>query len=190
MKPKPDNVPRSKLLGYTTQRPPEADGSPTERFYALVEQCKSVGSLHVAQLTSHPAFREIVSMGEDVVPFLLGGLVGDEPENWFSTLQKITGVDPVSSSSRADPKSMAQDWLRWGQERGIAPVSRSNVVPEPVSSGSVAVGEDGGKVILRAAEDGGPAQLTPEEAELTAARLVNAARAARQDQANKSAPGA
>jgi len=187
MRPKPDNVPRSKLLGYSTQQPPKTGGGLAERFEALVERCKSVGSLHIAQLTSHPAFQEIVSMGDDVVPLLLGGLIGDEPEDWFSTLQRITGVNPVSPASRGNPKSMAQDWLRWAEERGIMPLKQSNVVSENVSSGNVAIGFGDGKVILHA-KDG--TQLTPEEAERTAGRLVDAARLARQDQASKSTPGA
>lgn len=185
MRLKPDNPPRSKLLGYNIQQSPKADGKLADRFKILIERCNNEsGSLHVAQLTPNPAFLEIVSMGDDVIPLLLAGLVGNEPKNWFGVLQKITGVNPVHPASHGSPKSMAQDWLRWGQERGIIPLALPDVVSEDVSSGSVSVGFEKDKIILQATGDGNRAQLTPEEAELTAARLVNAARQARQSQAS------
>jgi len=183
MKPKPDNAPRSKLLGYSKTQPPEAAGKLADRFKALVERCeREAGSLHVAQLSSHAAFQEIVSMGDDVVPLLLEGLDREEPQNWFAALQKVTGVNPVSPASRGNPKSMARDWLGWGRARGILP-AQSPLAVEKVVSGTVAVGADGGDVMIQASGDGGAARLSLEEAERTAARLVDAARRAKQQQA-------
>jgi len=179
-KPKPDNAPRSKLLGYRAAREPEAvepQAGAEGRFLALLERCvREAKSLQTAQLTSHPAFLEIVSMGEDAVPFLLAGLDREEPENWFSVLQRVTGVNPVSQTNRGKLKAMAEDWLRWGRGRGIMPkqAAANTVVTESVKEGGVSVGVGRGAVTLRA-----DATLTPEEAEQTAARLVDAARAAR-----------
>jgi hypothetical protein len=179
-KPRPDNAPRSKLLGYRAAREPEAGKPPAgaeERFSALLERCvREAGSLQVAQLTSHPAFLDIAAMGEDAVPFLLAGLDREKPENWFSALQRAAGVDPVSPAHRGDPKAMAEDWLRWGRGRGIMPkqAAADAVVTESVKEGGVSVGVGRGAVTLRA-----DATLTPEEAERTAARLVDAARMAR-----------
>jgi len=179
-KPKPDNAPRSKLLGYRTARGPEAGEPPAgaeSRFLALLEQCvREAGSLKVAQLTSHPAFLGIASMGEDALPFLLAGLDQEKPESWFSALQRVAGVDPVRPASRGNQRAMADDWLRWGRGRGIMPkqAAAGAVATESVKKGSVSVGVGRGAVTLRA-----DATLTPEEAERTAARLVNAARTAR-----------
>lgn len=178
MKRKPDNAPRSKLLGYTSQEP--IAGKLADRFKTLVQQCeREAGSLHVAQLASHRAFRELMSLGDDIVPLLLEGLDLDEPKDWFAALQKITGVDPVSPANKGNPKGMACDWLRWARARGILP-AQPPLTAESVASGTVAVGAGDGVVLLQASGDGGPAQLTPREAERHAARLVNAARQARQ----------
>jgi hypothetical protein len=183
-KPKPDNAPRSKLLGYSTAREPEAGKPPAgaeSRFLSLLERCvREAGSLRAAQLTSHPAFLEIVSMGEDAVPFLLAGLDREKPEGWLPALQRVAGVNPVSPASRGNPKAMAEDWLRWGRGRGIMPkqAAADAVTTEGAKEGSVSVGVGRGAVTLRA-----DATLTPEEAERAAARLVDAARRARARQA-------
>jgi len=179
-KPKPDNAPRSKLLGYRAAREPETGKPPAGaegRFLALLERCvREAGSLRAAQLTSHPAFLGIASMGDDAVPFLLAGLDREKPEDWFPALQRAAGVNPVSPASRGDPKAMAEDWLRWGRGRGIMPkrATADAVVTESAKEGNVCVGVGRGTVTLRA-----DTTLTPEEAERAAARLVDAARMAR-----------
>lgn len=115
-------------------------------------------------------------MGEDMMPFLLAGLDQEKPENWFSALQRVAGVDPVRPASKGNQRAMAEDWLRWGRGRGIMPkqATAGGGVTESVKESGVSVGVVRGAVTLRA-----NATLTPEEAERTAARLVDAARMAR-----------
>jgi hypothetical protein len=69
------------------------------------------------ELRAHPAFQEILSMGEAVVPFLLRDLQ-QRPRLWVWALHRITGADPVPVSDRGNIKKMSEAWLRWGREQG------------------------------------------------------------------------
>ena len=78
---------------------PTASGPPENMeatFRSLVKQWKKdtdvVSSL--ARMTIHPAYRQIIDMGEAVIPLLLAELKR-EPDFWFAAFQKLTGVDPV-----------------------------------------------------------------------------------------------
>jgi hypothetical protein len=68
-----------------------------------------------AKMAAHPAYREIVSMGWDVVPLLLAELKR-QPDHWFQALHEITGADPVPRESRGRVREMVAAWLRWGEE--------------------------------------------------------------------------
>jgi len=66
----------------------------------------------ISQLTEHPCYREIVSMGEAAVPLLIAELRRG-PEHWFTALYLITGVDPVPSDKKGHLQSMAKAWIDW-----------------------------------------------------------------------------
>jgi hypothetical protein len=68
-------------------------------------------------LAEHPAYRQIIRMGPDVVPWLLRELE-QEPDHWFRALHALTGADPVPLESRGKVQEMAQAWLRWGHAQG------------------------------------------------------------------------
>jgi hypothetical protein len=67
------------------------------------------------ELCSHPAFQEIISMGEAVVPLMLRDLE-ERPGLWVWALPRITGADPVPASDRGNIARMSKAWLRWGKE--------------------------------------------------------------------------
>jgi hypothetical protein len=69
------------------------------------------------ELRSHPAFQEIISLGEEVVPFMLRDLE-ERPRLWVWALPQITGADPVPVSDRGNITRMSEAWLRWGKARG------------------------------------------------------------------------
>ena len=69
------------------------------------------------ELRNHPAFQEIIGLGEAVVPFLLRDLE-ERPRLWVWALPKITGADPVPGSDRGNISKMTEAWLRWGREHG------------------------------------------------------------------------
>lgn len=70
----------------------------------------------VNKITSHPSYLHIVSMGREVLPFILkdlqqhGGL-------WFTALEKITKHE-IRPTKAGDIKSLSRLWVLWGQLQG------------------------------------------------------------------------
>jgi hypothetical protein len=97
----------------------QANEEEVVRFHELAERWKRETAHHsnVAKRALHPAYQEIVGMGERVVPLLLAEL-RREPDDWFWALHAITGANPVSAASRGDVRAMAEAWVKWGMEKG------------------------------------------------------------------------
>ena len=68
-------------------------------------------------LCGHPAFREIISLGEAVVPLMLRDLE-ERPRLWVWALPEITGTNAVPASDRGKIRKMSEAWVRWGKEHG------------------------------------------------------------------------
>jgi len=68
-------------------------------------------------LRSHPAFQEIIQLGEAVVPLMLRDLE-ERPRLWVWALPRITGADPVPECDRGNIAKMSAAWLRWGRDHG------------------------------------------------------------------------
>lgn len=62
--------------------------------------------------TQHPAYREIISLGEEVVPYIIQDLKTNH-NYWFEALEEITGVDPIPEEHYGKIELMAQDWVDW-----------------------------------------------------------------------------
>jgi predicted DNA-binding antitoxin AbrB/MazE fold protein len=71
----------------------------------------------VREMVQHPAYREIIGMGEAAVPMLLRELE-QAPDHWFAALRAITASNPVPDEDRGDVRRMAECWIRWGRENG------------------------------------------------------------------------
>ncbi len=89
------------------------------RFHILVERWKQETAHHsnIAKRDLHPAYQEIIGMGERAIPFLLAEL-RREPDDWFWALHAITGANPVPAESRGNLPAMAEAWIQWGIEKG------------------------------------------------------------------------
>jgi hypothetical protein len=72
-----------------------------------------------SDLVAHPAFQEIVGMGEAVIPFVLRELA-QRTGPWTRALKRITGADPVPPADRGNIGKAAEAWLRWAKEQGYA----------------------------------------------------------------------
>ena len=68
-------------------------------------------------LRSHPAFQEIIALGEAVVPLMLRDLE-ERPRLWVWALPEITGANPVPASDTGDIRKMSAAWLTWGKAKG------------------------------------------------------------------------
>ena len=66
---------------------------------------------------SHPAYREIIRLGPQVVPLLLRDLQANHT-HWFCALREITGANPVPESAAGNIPKIVDAWLRWGREHG------------------------------------------------------------------------
>lgn len=68
-------------------------------------------------IVGHPTFREMVSLGDAVVPLMLRDLA-ERPRLWVWALPEITGADPVPPADAGNIARMSEAWLRWGKEQG------------------------------------------------------------------------
>lgn len=69
------------------------------------------------EIANHPAFQEIIGMGDGVVPLMMRDLE-ERPRLWVWALADITGVDPVPASDQGNIAKMSAAWLHWGKEHG------------------------------------------------------------------------
>ena len=90
-----------------------------ERFQNLAKRWKqeTAHQSNVAKRSLHPAYQEIIGMGERAVPLLLAELKR-EPDDWFWALRAITGATPVPAESCGNISAMTAAWLQWGSEKG------------------------------------------------------------------------
>jgi hypothetical protein len=64
--------------------------------------------------------RELVALGDPVVPQILAELKREPNAAWFTVLAEITGEDPIPPEMAGRVEAMAQAWLDWGRRRGYA----------------------------------------------------------------------
>lgn len=69
------------------------------------------------RMAAHPAYRQIMQMGEPAIPLILAELER-EVDHWFIALHEITGANPVRQQSRGKLLEMAAAWLEWGRQKG------------------------------------------------------------------------
>jgi hypothetical protein len=68
-------------------------------------------------IVEHPASREIITLGEAVVPLMLHDLER-RPHLWVWALPEITGENPVDVADRGNIARMSEAWLPWGKTKG------------------------------------------------------------------------
>jgi hypothetical protein len=62
----------------------------------------------------HPAYQQIIGMGEKAIPHILKQLQDDPNRDWFWALKAITGQDPAREEANVD--RAIQAWIAWGIE--------------------------------------------------------------------------
>ncbi|PSO43050.1 hypothetical protein BRC19_03305 [Candidatus Saccharibacteria bacterium QS_5_54_17] len=89
------------------------------RFYNLAatweHETMHLSDIHKKSL--HPAYQEIIGMGEDALPFIFEEFK-KATRDWFWALNAITGIDPIPKDVRGDKEAMARIWLEWGRTHG------------------------------------------------------------------------
>lgn len=69
------------------------------------------------RVLAHPAYRQIIEMGEAVLPLILEDL-REGGGHWYRALREITGENPVPEEHRARRPQMRAAWVEWGKARG------------------------------------------------------------------------
>jgi hypothetical protein len=104
-----------------TRQPPDTSTTETveQRFRRLEAtwQAAVCYSSSPSEHWNHPAFREIISLGEVVVPLMLRDLE-QAPHLWVWALPEITGADPEPEVPAGNVAKKSEAWLRWGKEQG------------------------------------------------------------------------
>jgi hypothetical protein len=65
------------------------------------------------------SYQQIIGLGLPVVPLILQELKV-KPADWYWALSAITRQDPIKPEHAGNMAAMAQDWIRWGKDRGLA----------------------------------------------------------------------
>jgi len=75
----------------------------------------------ITRIVTHPAYLEIISHGEEMIPFVLRELQR-EPNHWFIALKAMAkNFSPVRPEDAGNIKKMAEAWLEWGRKNGKLP---------------------------------------------------------------------
>jgi len=64
----------------------------------------------------HQSYMDIVSMGVEVVPFIIDDLRSG-PSDWYWALTSITGINPIPVSDNGITVKMADAWIKWFDEK-------------------------------------------------------------------------
>ena len=67
-------------------------------------------------IAEHHAYRKIIDMGEDAIPWILRDLEATHSQ-WFWALRCIAGESPVRPEDRGNIEAMTATWLDWGKRR-------------------------------------------------------------------------
>ena len=110
------------LLAATVPAPKVEQATPRleQRFGELVQQWQAATlfTSSTSEMVAHPAYQQIIAMGNAAVPLILAELRRD-PDHWFPALKVITGEDPVPACDRGNLERMTHAWLDWAKRRGL-----------------------------------------------------------------------
>ena len=70
------------------------------------------------QITGHPAYQELISLGTPVLPILFRDLEQTRDGHLAKALAAITGARPVAPEDRGRVGKVADTWLAWAREQG------------------------------------------------------------------------
>ncbi|HEV3080764.1 MAG TPA: hypothetical protein VGY66_13330 [Gemmataceae bacterium] len=70
------------------------------------------------RITAHPAYQEIITLGEAALPFLFRDMERTRDGHLSKALAAITGNHPIPPEQRGRIRKIAETWLSWAKERG------------------------------------------------------------------------
>ena len=108
-----------KVLIHHTDPVTSGETNLKEYFGFLVSKWKKETNHYssISQITKHPAYKEILGLGENAIPLILAE-IKREPCHLFNALTFLTGANPVRLDQRGKVKEMVKAWSDWGQYQG------------------------------------------------------------------------
>ena len=102
-----------------TEAGPDAAGL-EQRFLELAERWREETQFYsfLAHRFAHPAYQEIIAMGEPAVPWILRELQAGRG-HWIDALEQITGEGATAGSNCESRRDAELAWLQWGAERHL-----------------------------------------------------------------------
>src|SRR5271166_2974461 len=100
--------------------PPAAAAETVEERFRRLEAIWTAETGYLSSYTDiveNQAFREIIGLGEAVVPLMMRDLE-ERPRLWVWALPEITGANPVPAGEGGNIAKMSDAWLRWGKAKG------------------------------------------------------------------------
>ncbi len=68
-------------------------------------------------ITIHPAYQQIIKMGEEILPLIFEELQKNDGW-WYPALRILTGENPVPKEAKGRPQLNKEAWLEWGRKNG------------------------------------------------------------------------
>ena len=89
------------------------------RFQALAQQWRDETGAYSfdGQKGQHSAYKQILDLGDSVVPLILQELV-ERPYRWFTALETLTGENPVKPEDQGHFSKTVDSWIDWGKRKG------------------------------------------------------------------------
>lgn len=99
--------------------PPSETARLERQFRNLADEWKrdTAHFSRMSQRTTHPAYRQIVEMGDLVIPLVLEDLK-NTTDHWFLALMELTGQNPVQKDDAGFVERMTEAWIQWAKKRG------------------------------------------------------------------------
>lgn len=95
--------------------------SSLDKFKVLTQQWinETVFELSMTKIIEHPAYQEIIAMGNSAIPLILQDLKQNITRHWGYALRVLTGAWPAPKENAGKIKLIAEAWLEWGKENGF-----------------------------------------------------------------------
>lgn len=91
------------------------------RFHRLLDQwrAQTIFSSFIEEKVKHPAFRQIVNIGEAATPWIIKE-ISVRPSLLYLALQMITGENPVPLHARGDTRAAIDAWIGWDADKFVS----------------------------------------------------------------------
>ena len=84
-------------------------------LYSGIWKTETMFSSNSSEITNNSAYRSIIGLGKDIIPFIIEDLKQSE-NHWFYALELLTGENPIKSEHRGIINLMKSDWLNWAKK--------------------------------------------------------------------------